>query len=327
MRLSSFPSFRSAAWLLLPAMIPSLATAQLPNDCIGTSYVGAEPGKPFTAQFISSSKSRTPTGESKPDVSLVDNFVARDHDGRIRDERNSTKLDSLPDRIVALTWPDGTTRSVLQSTLNQVIVISDCSAGTLIRISPAMRYATIQRRLASSSSNPPGIPFSAHFLPNANTKSSPNLRIEDLGFRDMQGVPAHGVRHTTLGTETDGEWNGKPVRESEQWVSDELAAMMLATEKDFRTGLETRRELANIRRGDPDPALFTIPSDYKINPKIPDDLPLVFIDRSSSALTRHFYSELLLKKYFQRRLFKPRDNCLASARFTGNIENEELSSA
>jgi len=273
-------SLRSAAGTLLIAMIPTLAASQLPKGCIGIGYLGAEPGKPFSAQIITSSKSRTETGETKSDVSLADNFVARDRDGRIRDEKRPRELNSQSDRIVTLTWPDGTIRSIAQSTLSQMIMISDCSAGTVIQISPAMGYAIIHHQSERQQTGPPRVPYSAHFPPNANTKSSPNLLVEDLGIRDIEGIPAHGVRYTTLGTEADGDWNGKPLRESEQWVSDELAAMMLIIEKDFRTGRDTRRELANIRRGDPDPSLFAIPPDFKIDPKIPEDLPREFHDRS-----------------------------------------------
>jgi hypothetical protein len=266
-------SLRSAAGILLLAMTPHPTASQVPKGCIGIGYLAAESGKPFSAQIITGGKSRTDTGEAKSDSSLVDWFVARHRDGRIRDEKRPRELTSQSDRIVTLTWPDGTTRSIAQSTLSQVIMISDCSAGTVIQISPAMRYAIIHRRSEPQQTSPPRVPYSAHFLPNANTKSSPNLRVEDLGIKDIQGIPAHGVRHTTLGTEADGDWNGKPVRESEQWVSDELAAIMLISEKDFRTGRDSRIEMVNIRRGDPDLDLFTIPSDYKIDPKIPEDLP------------------------------------------------------
>jgi hypothetical protein len=275
-----FRSLSSAAFILTLAIIPRPAVSQSPQGCIGIGYLAAESGKPFSAQIITSSKSRTETGETKSDVSLVDNFVARDRDGRIRDEKRPRELNSQSDRIVTLTWPDGTTRSIAQSTLSQMIMISDCSAGTVIQISPAMRYAIIHHRSEPQQTGPPRVPYSAHFLPNANTKSSPNLLVEDLGIKDIQGIPAHGVRHTTLGTEVDGDWNGKPLRETAQWVSDELAAMMLIIEKDFRTGRDTRWELANIQRGDPDPALFTIPPDFKIDPKIPEDLPRSLPDGS-----------------------------------------------
>jgi hypothetical protein len=275
MNLSLYQSFRATAYLLLLAMTPSLTSAQLPKDCIGIGYAGYEPGKPFSAQIITSGKTRTVTGEFKPDAPVIENFVARDRDGRIRDERHPVKEDSIPDRSVSLTWPDGTTRSIPQSTLNQLIMIFDCSAGTETQVRPAMRYATIQHRSEPSSSTSPRNPFSVHFLPNANVKSFPNFRVEDLEIREIQGILAHGVRLTTLGTEADGDWNGKPIRESEQWVSDELAALLAARDKDFRMGRETTFDLANIRREDPDPALFTIPPDYKIDPKIPEDLPRV----------------------------------------------------
>ncbi|HTA60381.1 MAG TPA: hypothetical protein VK805_19675 [Candidatus Baltobacteraceae bacterium] len=241
-------------------------------------YLSAEPEKPFSAQIITTGHSRTETGEIKPESSLVDWFVARDRDGRIRDEKRPSKLDPPWNKVATLTWPDGTTSSTSSFALNQVIMIFDCSAGTAAQVRPAMRYATIQNRWEPSVSIAPRLPFSAR-LPNPNGKPSPTYRVEDLGLKNIQGVTAHGVRLTALGTEADGEWNGKPVRESEQWASDELAAMMLIMEKDFRTGRDSRQELANIRLGDPDPALFAIPSDYKINPK-PEDLPQQFLDRS-----------------------------------------------
>ena len=248
--------------------------------------LGAEPRKPFSAQIITTGHSRTDTGEIRLDSSLSDWFVARDRDGRIRDEKRPSELNPQWNKVVILTWPDGTTSSTSSIALNQVIMIFDCSAGTVTQIRPAMRYATIQNRWEPSASTSPRVPFSVHRLPNPNRKPSPTYRVEDLGIKDIQGIPTHGVRLTALGDEADGEWNGKPVRESEQWASDELAAVMLIIEKDFRTGRDYRRELANIRRGDPDPSLFAIPPDFKIDPKIPEDLPREFLDRSGPSLQR-----------------------------------------
>jgi len=281
MTLSCFPTLLPATGLLVLALTPYPAASQLAKSCSGIGYLGAEPGKPFSAQVITSGHSRTDTGEIKLETSLSDWFVARDRDGRIRDEKRPSKLNPQWNKVVTLTWPDGTTSSTSSFALNQVIMIFDCSAGTATQVRPAMRYATIQNRWEPSTSIAPRLPFSAR-LPNPNGKPSSTYRVEDLGLKNIQGVTAHGVRLTALGTEADGEWNGKPVRESEQWASDELAAMMLIIEKDFRTGRDSRHELANIRLGDPDPALFTIPSDYKIDPKIPEDLPREFHDRSAT---------------------------------------------
>jgi len=278
MALSCFRSLLPAAGILVFAVTPYPAASQLAKSCSGMGYLGAEPGKPFSAQVVTSGHSRTDTGEIKSEASFSDWFVARDRDGRIRDEKRPSGLTAKWNKVVTLAWPDGTTSSTSSIAVNQVIMIFDCSAGTVTQIRPAMRHATIQNRWEPSVLTSPRIPFSDHRLPNPNMKLSPNYRVEDLGIKDIQGISAHGVRLTTVGTAADGEWNGKPVRESEQWASDELAATMLIIEKDFPAGTDSRRELANIRRGDPDPELFTIPSDYKIDPQIPEDLPRVVLD-------------------------------------------------
>ena len=72
------------------------------------------------------------------------------------------------------------------------------------------------------------------------------MTIEQLGTREIQGIPAKGVKTTTLGTEKEGEWNGKPIRETELWVSDELAAQMLKIVRDLRARSEGRFELMAI---------------------------------------------------------------------------------
>ncbi len=94
--------------------------------------------------------------------------------------------------------------------------------------------------------------------------------FELLGNREIQGVAAIGMKTTTLGTEVDGEWSGKPIREYEIWVSDELAVQMVRIDKDLRAGIEGKWELLAIKREEPDPALFEIPKNYEVNPsKLP----------------------------------------------------------
>ena len=90
---------------------------------------------------------------------------------------------------------------------------------------------------------------------------------EELRTRDIQGIPARGLK-TTLGTEQDGDWNGKPISESELWVSDELSAQMLWIRKDLGTGKEGTSELLEIKRAEPDPTLYEIPKDYEVNPAV-----------------------------------------------------------
>jgi hypothetical protein len=101
----------------------------------------------------------------------------------------------------------------------------------------------------------------------------PNITIEQLGTREIQGISARGVMTTTLGTEEDGDWNGKPIRETELWISDDLAAQMRRIVRDLRAGSQDISELMAIKREEPDPALFEIPQGYVINPVIPGGLP------------------------------------------------------
>jgi hypothetical protein len=82
------------------------------------------------------------------------------------------------------------------------------------------------------------------------------------------------VHLTNLGTESDGDWNGKPVRITETWASDDLAATILEILSDPRKQTEAIVTLTktNIKREEPAHSLFEIPPGYKIDPT-PDEMP------------------------------------------------------
>ena len=125
--------------------------------------------------------------------------------------------------------------------------------------------------------------FSTPYIPRPGMKLPPNIIMEALGNREIRGIQACGVKTTTLGTTEDGDWSGKPIREEELWLSDELAARMLRIVKDLRKGTEARDELLAIKRENPDPALFEIPKNYHLNPPIPGGLPIM---KSSNSTLR-----------------------------------------
>jgi hypothetical protein len=85
------------------------------------------------------------------------------------------------------------------------------------------------------------------------------MTIEQSGTREIQGVPARGMKITSLGPEGEEDWVAKPIRETEPWVSDDLAAHMRNVDKDLRTGSEDRTELLAVNREEPLPVLFEIP--------------------------------------------------------------------
>lgn len=94
-------------------------------------------------------------------------------------------------------------------------------------------------------------------------EEDPNVKTEDLGVQNMEGVLAAGKRTTT--TIPAGKiGNVKDIQVvSEQWFSEELQVLVMTRHSDPRSG-ETTYRLRNILRAEPDPALFTVPSDYQI---------------------------------------------------------------
>ena len=87
-------------------------------------------------------------------------------------------------------------------------------------------------------------------------------RTEELGTRDFEGVSAEGRRTvTTIPAGAIG--NERPIETTyERWYSKELGMVVYSKRSDPRTG-ETTYQLRNIVRSEPDPALFTIPKEYR----------------------------------------------------------------
>jgi len=262
---------------------PSMAFAQY-HGCIGINYLGAYPDQPFTGEFRTVDSA---ANSQSPASFRVQDLVARDRQGRIREARSAHPTPPQGQHTTTLTMSDRTTRTVTSGELSEVILISDCSAGTTIQIQPGMRIARITQGQAPAS--PPALnqKYFAAFCPSAGTaKPNPHLQYEELGFRDFHGIAAKGCRYTSIGAKADAGWEGKPIRSDEQWVSDDFAAFLLIIRKDFKKGTESRTELVNIKLGDPDPALFKVPDGYLINPtpgEIPKEIPKVFFSSQPSA--------------------------------------------
>jgi hypothetical protein len=85
---------------------------------------------------------------------------------------------------------------------------------------------------------------------------------ESLGEQSIEGVRAIGARRQyTLSTGTVG--NEKPiVLTVEQWYSPDLGLLLKKSSR-ATTGAALNVVIESVVRADPDPALFTIPADYK----------------------------------------------------------------
>jgi hypothetical protein len=84
---------------------------------------------------------------------------------------------------------------------------------------------------------------------------------EDLGSRQMEGLPVRGIRETqTIPAESSG--TGKDVVVSDEfWYSDDLRINLLIRHSDPRTGSVTMT-VTHVARTEPDPAHFEIPAGY-----------------------------------------------------------------
>jgi hypothetical protein len=89
------------------------------------------------------------------------------------------------------------------------------------------------------------------------------VKTEDLGSKAMEGVTVTGTR-TTRAIPAGQIGNERPLSiVTEVWTSPELKTVIYSKRSDPRMGDQTF-ELTNIVRAEPDPALFAVPSDFKI---------------------------------------------------------------
>jgi hypothetical protein len=95
----------------------------------------------------------------------------------------------------------------------------------------------------------------------------PEVNQESLGTQTIEGVAAEGTRVTfTIPAGKIG--NERPlITVSERWYSAELQTVVLSKISDPRMG-ETTYRLTNIVRSEPDPALFQVPADYKVEESV-----------------------------------------------------------
>ncbi|MBV9770152.1 MAG: hypothetical protein JOZ32_11325 [Bryobacterales bacterium] len=90
-----------------------------------------------------------------------------------------------------------------------------------------------------------------------------DAQTEDLGPKTMEGVMVTGTRTTvTIPAGKIGNDRALSVV-TEVWTSPDLKTVVYSKRSDPRMGDQTF-QLTNIVRAEPDPALFTVPADFKI---------------------------------------------------------------
>jgi len=225
-------------------------------------FVGVERTKPFIAQRVVTSIGQNLDGTNKT-VDWIE-LIARDSQGRIRFEQRNTF--EPPD------WRDGVPMSNHEIEKNMIsgvtsgplVTIFDCLNRKSILLQPELQTAHVMQ---TCNTLPPeqrsSQPYSYPITRLLSAELPANVSVKDLGHREIEGVMAHGTRSTVLGTDKDGEWNGKPIRLVENWMSDELGATVLYIQSNLRPHSESASRFRNIKRIEPDASLFEIPPNYK----------------------------------------------------------------
>jgi hypothetical protein len=239
--------------------IGRVALAQTGGACLAVNNIGVQLNNPFTADWVIDSVFTSRDGRKQP--MEMDEPIARDSAGKLRFEKDGFR--PIPnheeERTAHSGLPVGT--GPANETSNPHIVIIDCPNGKNISIQPRLRTARIAQQLPAPVSNSHHQSILSKGFP---PPSDPRYVAEDLGYKEIQGFRARGVRVTEIGTEQDGEWNGKPILVTEEWGSEDIGATLISIRSDLRKDSTYTEKMINIKREEPDPSLFEIPADYKI---------------------------------------------------------------
>lgn len=220
-------------------------------------------GAPFSA-----------VGKSQTVVTLADgNRITREHTTRhYRDSEGRTRTEHVlsgvgpftmetPHTIVMIHDPVAGKRYVLHPEMKRVDVVPEGAHFALSHVGPGGHVAM---HSGPSSGNMVVAPGSAAAPPDpcgpvAGHRFGPPT---PLGEKTINGLRVQGSR-MEFQIPAGEMGNEMPITVStEQWFSPELSIVVASTHRDPLVG-ETTFRLENIVREEPDPALFTIPSDYE----------------------------------------------------------------
>ena len=145
------------------------------------------------------------------------------------------------------------------------VVINDPVSGEYIELQPSSKTAFVIKGGAAHASPVPAEtpPVFVSFGGRVYGANDPGWsKAVSLGDKTINGVRANGTqRQYTIAISVIG--NEKPIVLSvEQWYSSELGMIVMKNAR-ASTGGEFGFQVENIVQGDPDPALFTVPADYK----------------------------------------------------------------
>jgi hypothetical protein len=241
-------------------------TPQAAGQChLGSNYLGiaVRSGNPFQAEKVTTF-TREPQGKIMPSLQPPA-LIARDSQGRVRVEVTEGKF-KVEEGEGAET-----------ETVQQMITICDPVSQKLVRLDTLSKTATVTQTpelgsLRSGIQPQVGIQTQRTFCSVlAPMLGLGNTQKEDLGRQTIEGLDAQGMRGTRpMPAILNGE--ATTARSTtELWCSEELGALLLLVRQTRTTQTKMEMKLTKIVPGEPDPALFQIPPDYRIVERVPEE--------------------------------------------------------
>lgn len=209
-------------------------------------------GAPYMATAVTETTQVLSDGNRIVNKSMA--LLARDNEGRTRREETLSTFGPLRTQATKLVFINDPAAKV-----EYVLNVAEKTA-SVHKLDGAKVLHFEQKRIA-------GKPI--------QVSEQPDVKQEALPNEDIDGVSCERIVQTeTIPAGSIG--NERPiVATQETCASPELHLLLMRKRNDPRFG-ETVYKLTDIKRGEPDPSLFQVPSDFKI---VDDKLPLRLEDR------------------------------------------------
>jgi hypothetical protein len=222
-------------------------------------------GAPYTATITNESVQTLADGNRIVQTST--GTTARDSMGRTRQDAPLPPIGNMAPanapHIVFIQDPVAQTSYTLNLTDKTAMKIPSMMPPPLAAVASGVGFGPVTVRARGMAATGGGLQtFSVTKDLTSNESAKP--QTEDLGSQTIEGVSANGTR-TTYTIPAGQIGNDKPISiVTEVWTSPELRTVVLSKRSDPRMGDQTFK-LTNIVRSEPDPSLFSVPSDFKIN--------------------------------------------------------------
>src|SRR5262245_31349343 len=221
---------------------------------------------PYTATAITETTQTLSDGNRI--VNKTSALVARDSQGRTRREVALSRIGTLQmesPKMVFINDPTTHTQYILTPDQSSKVVRSEASwsSGPTIVDLPGKlnRKRVLEANVVDGG-------HGVRVRSEGSPEDGKQVKHEDLGTQTIEGVSAEGKRETvTIPAGVIG--NDRPIEiVSETWFSPELHTMVMRKHSDPRVG-ETLFRLTDIKRNEPDAALFQPPAGTKLKVEQP----------------------------------------------------------